>query len=114
MAKSARAGERRTLIRVEAPVAGTDRDGFPKSGPAEILTKWCKWVNAHGSEVYDARRAGVTEPAALTMRYTDRITADCLIYRGRDPRPYEVISVNDVENGHVWLEVRVQRKAAKR
>ena len=41
-----------------------------------------------------------------------KITTTCLIYRGEDPRPYEVVSLNDVEDRHAWLEVRVQRKAA--
>ena len=59
-----------------------------------------------------SKKAGVTEPATLTLRYTSKITTTCLIYRGGDPRPYEVISLNDVEDRHVWLEVRVQRKGA--
>lgn len=57
---------------------------------------------------------GVTEPATLTLRYTPLITTTCIIYRGTDPKPYEVISVNDVENRHAWLEVKVQRKGAVR
>ncbi len=114
MARSARAGERRTLIRVVAPVGGVNENGFPNEGTAEVLTKWCKWVNAHGSEVYDARQAGVIEPATLTMRYTDKITPSCEIYRGKAPEPYEVVSVNDVEDRHIWLEVKVQRKAVSR
>ena len=54
----------------------------------------------------------MTEPATLTLRYTPKITTTCLIYRGSDPEPYEVISVNDVDNRHTWLEVKVQRKGA--
>ncbi len=55
-------------------------------------------------------RAGHPSP----LRYTPLITTTCIIYRGTDPKPYEVISVNDVENRHAWLEVKVQRKGAVR
>lgn len=118
MAKQAGAGDLRTKIRVfdrpgDKP---RDSDGYPIDGPENVFGKgavrYCKWVNAYGREVYDARQAGVTEPATLTLRYTPKITTTCIVYRDRDPAPYEVISVNDVENRHVWLEVKVQRKAA--
>ncbi len=117
MAKSARAGELRTRIQVFAPVeGGVDADGYPIEGTVNVFgeggSRRCKWVNAYGREVYDARQAGVTEPATLTMRYTDKVTTVCTVYKGDDPKPYEVISVNDVEERHAWLEVKVQRRSA--
>lgn len=119
MARSANAGELRTRIRVTAmePVTDslgrpvTDEESNPVRREVEVYACWCKWVNAWGSEVYAAMSAGVTEPATLTLRYTGKITAASLIYKGADPRPYEVISVNDVEDRHAWLEVKVRRRA---
>jgi len=118
VSRYANAGELRTKIRVFRPVDEPDPDGYT-GGISRLENvfdengfRYCKWVNAHGTEVYEARQAGVTEPATLTLRYTPKITTTCLIYREQDPEPYEVISLNDVENRHVWLEVRVQRKAA--
>ena len=122
MASRTYAGEMRTRIQVfdlprdQAGEPVRDKDGYPAQEPVNVFGHGrqlhCKWVNAHGSEVYDAKQAGVTEPATLTLRYTSKITTTCLIYRGGDPRPYEVISLNDVEDRNVWLEVRVQRKGA--
>lgn len=119
MAKNARAGDLRTKITVweHAPFGGpveVDADGYPVGGRANPVGRalWCKWVNAYGAEVYAARQVGVEEPATLTMRYTPFVTPTCLIYRGEDKRPYEVIGVNDVEDLHVWLEVKVKRKVA--
>ena len=122
MAGRTSAGEMRTRIQVfDLPrdAAGSpelDQDGYPAKTPVNVLGAGryfhCKWVNAHGSEIYEAKQAGLTEPATLTMRYTNRITTTCLIYREKDPDPYEVLSLNDVEDRHVWLEIRVQRKAA--
>lgn len=122
MAKRAQAGALRTRIRIfdlprdENGEVLRDRDGYEVKEPVNVFgpgaTRQCQWVNAWGGEVYAARQAGVTEPATLTMRYTPKVTTECLIYRGDDPKPYEVISVNDVENRHTWLEVKVQREAA--
>ena len=54
------------------------------------------------------------QPAKLTMRYSPRIVPTLLVYKGKDPVPYEVVSVDDVEDRHCWLEVTVQRKEAAR
>ena len=120
MANRASAGELRTRIRVfSSPTPGAvDDDGYPVDKPVNVFgdggSRLCKWVNAYGREVYDAKQAGVEEPATLTMRYTDRVTPTCLIYKGADERPYEVISVNDVEDRGIWLELKVQRKVASK
>jgi len=93
-----------------------DTDGYLIKGLINVFGenkyRHCKWVNAHGNEVYEAKRAGVAEPATLTMRYTPKITPACQIFRMGDDNPYEVISINDVENRHAWLEIKVQRKVA--
>lgn len=112
------AGDLRTRIQVFAPPegGGLNANGYPAGQPVNVFGEGkllhCKWVNAHGSEIYDAKQAGVEEPATLTLRYTPKVTPACLIYREKDPAPYEVISVNNILDRRVWLEVRVQRKAA--
>lgn len=118
MAVSAGAGELRTKIYIfdTPPGEKRNKNGFTTGEQENVFGpggfRRCKWANAWGREVYDARQAGVTEPATLTLRYSPKITATCTVYRGEDPRPYEVISVNDVENRHAWLEIKVQRKVA--
>lgn len=120
MAKRVGAGELRTKIMVFRPPEDgeVNENGYPISQPVNVFgdgaTRYCKWVNALGSEVYTARQAGVTEPATLTIRYTPKLTNTCLIYRLGDPKPYEVISINDVENRHAWLEVKIQRTGASK
>lgn len=117
MAARVGAGELRTKIMVFEPAeSAQDSDGYSTNHAVNVFGEGrhihCKWVNAHGREVYDAKQAGVTEPATLTLRYTSKITPRGSICRDGDPAPYEIISVNDVENRHAWLEIRVQRKAA--
>ena len=122
MTRHVDAGELRTRITVydlprdEKGEVLLDDDGYPAREPVNAFGpgggRSCKWEDAWGSQVYAARQAGVTDPATLTLRYTPRITTTCIIYRGRDPRPYEVISVRDIGDRHAWMEVKVQRKEA--
>lgn len=124
MAKSANIGELRTRIYIRSISKMTDADGV-SSGTEERnsigydaqgkeIMYHCKWVNAYGSEVFAAMQMQVQEPATLTMRYSPKIQPDHLIYKVGDPRPYEIISVNDVEDRHRWLEVKVCRRRPAR
>lgn len=121
MAKQARAGELRTRVyvmdRKDLPYR-IDRVGNRIYDPVEVQRVGrpllCKWVNAYGNEVYTARQARVQEPATLTLRYTPYVTPTCILFRRGDGILYEVLSVNDVENRHTWLEVKVQRSAPGR
>ena len=114
MAKSAGAGELRTKIIIEAKTGGRTSNGYSGEEWANVFPDgravFCKWVNAYGSDVIEVRRAGLEEYATLTMRYTARLAPDCRITRAGERRPYEVISINDVEDRHVWLEVKVHRR----
>lgn len=124
MAKRARAGELRTLVYFRRAVRGTDEEGYPLpdreehvfelDGGGREVGVHCKWVNAHGSEVFSSMQLQLREPATLTMRYSPRIDSTLLVYRRGDPRPYEIISVDNVEDRGKWLEIKVQRKGAAR
>jgi len=124
MAKEARAGELRTRIYVRKSVKKTDADGvasgqkevsvFAPDGQGRERVWHCKWVNAYGTEALTAMQLQIQEPATLTMRYSPAIQPDHLIYRIGDPVPFEIVSVNDVEERHRWLEVKVRRRKAAR
>lgn len=121
MARQAQAGELRTRIYIRKTVKGTDTEGSAYEreesvfGPEEPERVWhCKWVSAYGTEAMTAMQFQIQEPATLTMRYSPLIQPDCRIYKLGDPAPYEIISVNDVEDRHRWLEVKVHRKEAAR
>jgi|GluameStandDraft_1065615.scaffolds.fasta_scaffold28430_2 hypothetical protein len=122
MAKQANAGELRTLVYFRKVIKETDEECYPRvreepvfqDGAGREVPVHCKWVNAHGAEVFSAMQLQLRQPATLTMRYSPRIQPTMLVYKGRDPVPYEVISVDDVEDRHCWLEVTVQRKGAAR
>lgn len=112
MAKETTAGELRTRIVVQRRISQVNANGYECETWETSCTAQCKWENAYGRDVFEAHKAGLTEVATLTMRYTDQITPTSRILRGADPVPYEVISVNNVLDRGVWLEVKVHRKVA--
>ena len=110
MAKYANAGELRTPVKFIRIDRGTDADGYPVEVEVEVLKTKCKWVNVHGTEVFTAMQQQLREPATITMRYSPLVNPKLILYKGTDTEPYAVISVDDVEDRHKWLEVKVQRK----
>lgn len=118
MSKNANAGELHTVIYFKRVERTTDAEGFPAEQEVNVFGKGkyilCKWTNAHGSEVFTAMQLALREPATLTVRYSSQINETLLVYKGSDPEPYEIISIDNVEERNTWLEIKVQRKVAAR
>ena len=110
MAARVNAGEMRTKITIKNPKY-TIQDGFGIKEFVNAFTRpvWCKWVNAHGAETYQAAELRLREPATITMRYSPLVTRKSRIWRERDTDPYEVISINNVNDRCEFLEIKVQR-----
>lgn len=118
MSKYANAGELRTPVYFKSITRSTNENGYPEDTETNVFgagnAVYCKWVNAHGTEVMTAMELDVKEPATITMRYSPLIVPTLIVYRGEDVDPYEIISVDDVEQRHVWLEIKVRRRTPAR
>lgn len=118
MAKAANPGELRTEIVIERTIGGVDADLYEIDGWENVFGEdasvLVKWVNAHGNEVLEARRQNLKQPATLTMRYSPLITVDCRVKKTGDPVPHEIISIDDVEERHQWLEIKIGREVSAR
>ena len=122
MARQASAGKLRTRIYIHCVSRASDAEGVSSEekeasaigydAQGREIMYHCKWVNAYGSEVFSAKQMLLKESATLTMRYSPKIKIDQLIYKVGDPDPWEIISINDVEDRHCWLEVKVGRREA--
>ena len=116
MSKSANPGELRTLVRFVSRRRATDSEGYPIEEEINVFGEGeqvpVKWVNAHGTDSFTAMQMQLRDPATLTMRYSPRIDQTLLVYRGEDLSPYEIISLDNVEERGAWLEIKVQRKEA--
>ena len=119
MSKAANPGELRTPVYFMRVTRERDGEGYPQEAEVNVfgpdVACKCKWVNAHGYEVFQSMQLEIKEPATLTTRYSPKLLDKKLIvYKDTDKCPYEIISIDDVEERHVWLEIKVQRKAGAR
>lgn len=118
MSKAANAGELRTPCYFKRIERTTDSEGYPAEEGINIFGEDVpvpvKWVNAHGSEVFESMQLQLREPATITCRFSPLINERLLIYKKGDEKPYEIISIDNVEERNIWLEIKVQRKEAAR
>ena len=118
MSKYANPGELRTNVYFFRTERITDAENVPIERDVNVfgdgVAVRCKWVNTHGTETFTAMQLQLREPATITCRFSPLINSRLIVYKESDPEPYEVISVDDVENRHKWLEIKVQRKEAAR
>ena len=105
MSKTANPGELNTLVSFIKIVRENDEESYSQEKKVNVFGKDAlvptKWVNAHGSE-------------AFTCRYSPLITETCLVYRKGDDDPFEIISIDNVEQRNTWLEIKVQRRVPAR
>lgn len=122
MSKSANPGELRTPVYFMSIERTVDGEGIPgttevsvfKDGSDNPVPLMCKWVNAHGSEVFRAMELQLMQPATITCRYSSLINEKLVVYKDGDSAPYEIISVDNVEEAGFWMEIKVQRKVSAR
>lgn len=119
MSKSANAGELRTPVYFIKHTKTKDGEGYFTEKDVNVFGEnvpcMCKWVNAHGYEVFQTMQLQIREPATITTRYSPLLCDKKLIvYKGSDPCPYEIISFDNVEERNAWLEIKVQRKSGAR
>jgi head-tail adaptor len=115
MAKKTNPGQMRTKIIIKRRAClAQDKDGYPIEDWDDISAAPlpCKWQNAHGTEIFASSQYQERERAILTMRYNPRITTECRIYKMGDERYFEIVSVDDVDDRHAWLELAVERRTA--
>lgn len=118
MSKSANSGQLRTPVYFKMIQKKGDDEGYVEEKEVNIFGEGkcvrAKWVNAHGTDSFVALQMKLREPATITCRYSPKIKVDQVVYRGDDPKPFEIISIDNVEERNQWLEIKVQRKVQAR
>ena len=113
VAKRSNPGGMRTRVYVLQKRESESADGYQdvtwENAFGSGVGVWCRWINLHGAEAVSALQFKLTEPATLTFRFSPALTPTCRIRRVDNGAEYEVLSINDVEDRHVWQEVMVQR-----
>ncbi|MBQ8129995.1 MAG: hypothetical protein IJ175_07080 [Clostridia bacterium] len=119
MAKQANAGELSTRVRFIRETKTINENGFPVHEPRDVFGKpvYCRWVWAHGSEVFEHMELKLGQVATLTMYASPLVTVDCRVQLvderalvGTDLGLFEIVSIDSVENRGRFMEIKVKRK----
>lgn len=104
-------GEMRTRVIVRKIKSGLDAEGFNVRGYEDLFSGaiWCKWEWERGTETFENERQRLEERAVLTMRYSNKVTTRCMIWKDKETDPWEVVSLNDIDDRHRWLRLTLRR-----
>ena len=102
-------GQMRTSVTLQRRTATSDDGGFMIPAWADIAVVWAKWVNVHGSEAWAAYTAQAGQAATVTIRYRAGVDLTCAVLKGTDR--YEIISMDDIQERHEYIELKVKRMA---
>lgn len=104
-------GEMRTRVTIRKIKSGLDTEGFNTRSYDDLFPKpvWCKWEWERGTETFENERQRLEERAVITMRYSDKVTPRCMLWKEKETEPWEVVSVNDIDDRHRWLQLTLKR-----
>jgi|MTBAKSStandDraft_2_1061841.scaffolds.fasta_scaffold01232_13 SPP1 family predicted phage head-tail adaptor len=100
-------GELRTQIELEQRVYQEDAGGFKSLISGTRKSVWCRWINAHGEEAWQADAAGATKAATLLMRYVPGLDETWRVLYGN--QTWEIRSIDNIRERNEWLELKVSR-----
>ncbi len=100
-------GELRTQITLQRRTVTTNAGGFQAPAWSNIGSVYCKWVNAHGSEVWSAAAAGAEQPATVFIRYNEELDTTCAVLL--NSVRFEIVSIDDIRERHEYMELKVKR-----
>jgi SPP1 family predicted phage head-tail adaptor len=99
-------GELNTKITLYSRSVTTQAGGFQKPSLSEIGEVWAKWINVYGQEAWLANSVQAKLAATVLIRYTDGIDPTCVVQK--DSQYYEIVSMDDIQNRHEYIELKVQ------
>jgi SPP1 family predicted phage head-tail adaptor len=104
--KTTNPGELRTRVTIESATVTNDAGGAQRPVYTSQGQVWSKWSNAHGPEsIVDGALQGQAR-AAVTIRYRSDITISWAITKGAER--YQILSIDDIQERHEYLEMQVQ------
>jgi SPP1 family predicted phage head-tail adaptor len=101
-------GDLRTPITLYAKTLATDAGGAQSAAAltklADVLSKW---KNVHGNEVWASAAVQAVEPATVLIRWRSDVNHDTVVQKGE--KYFEVVSLDDIEERHEYIELKVSR-----
>lgn len=107
-------GDMRTQVTLQKRAVSVETGGFDIPNPVTLATLMVKWVNVHGSEAWmtatstqSAHNPQAFQAATVTMRYRKDVDLTCALLKGTEL--WEIVSMDDIHDEHVLIELKVQR-----
>ena len=99
-------GELRTPVTLQSRAAGTDAGGFQSPTWSTIAAVMAKWTGVHGAEAWTAQTVEAQRAATVLIRYLAGVDETCAVLLGSDR--YEIVSIDDIQQRHEYLELKVK------
>lgn len=103
-------GELRTEITLQSRTVTTGSGGFMTPGGTTYGTVFAKWTNVFGSEVWVSQSVNAIQPATVLIRYISGMDTTWQIVK--DGQVYDIVSIDDIQNRHEYIELKVQHVGA--
>jgi SPP1 family predicted phage head-tail adaptor len=100
-------GELRTQIALQTRTVIERPGGYQNAAWTSQATVWSRWENAHGAEVWAAQSVQAEAPATVLIRYYAGVDPTWSVLKGADR--YEIVSVDDIQERHEYMELKVRR-----
>jgi SPP1 family predicted phage head-tail adaptor len=110
--KAVNPGQLDTPITLQKRTMATDAGGFEKPIWSTIAAVMAKWTGVHGSEAWTImqvrmeRAATAIRAATVLIRWRSDIDESCALLK--DGERYEIVSIDDIQARHEYLEIKVQ------
>jgi SPP1 family predicted phage head-tail adaptor len=98
-------GELRTKITLQKQTVSVETGGFQRPVYVTLGDVWARWTNVHGSEVWASQLVEAQAPATVLIRYRADVDQTCIALL--DGKVYEIVSIDDIQNRHEYLELKV-------
>jgi head-tail adaptor len=99
-------GELRTPVLFQNPTVSKDAGGAQVIAWSDVDTAYVKIVNAHGQEAVTSEALKNVQRSTWTRRYNASVTT--LTSGVLNGQRWQVVSVDDVQNRHEYMELVVE------
>lgn len=104
--KTTNPGELDVQVTLQSRAGEKKVGGFTRPAWVDLARVWARWRNVHGQEVWAASAINAIKPATALIRYRPGIDSTCAVLRGSER--YEIVSVDDIENRHEYIELKLK------
>jgi SPP1 family predicted phage head-tail adaptor len=104
--KTINPGELRTPVTLQSRANDEDAGGFQSPDWSTIAVVLAKWTGVHGSEAWTAQTVQAQRAATVLIRWRSDVDETCAVLLGSDR--YEIVSMDDIQARHEYLELKVR------